>query len=282
MSVIIFVLVGTFVTILVQSSSAAMALTLVLCTKGLSFEFAAAIVLGENIGTTITANIAAIIGNIHAKRAALAHLIFNLIGVLWMLVFFYFFTENIEYLVKTNSDWFPFDTSTKESFESSTIQWSLALFHLTFNIINTFFLVWFVKNIESAVVKIISSKADDDEIFQLKYFSNNSLSSEFSIIEVKPELLKFIGITSKMNSFLKSLILETDKRKFSKILQKIKHYEDITDKIEDEVSKYLIKASENASTHKTNEEIKSILSIINDLESIGDIYYSISKLQTNK
>ena len=281
-SVIIFVLVGTFVTILVQSSSAAMALTLVLCTKGLSFEFAAAIVLGENIGTTITANIAAIIGNIHAKRAALAHLIFNLIGVLWMLVFFYFFTENIEYLVKTNSDWFPFDTSTKESFESSTIQWSLALFHLTFNIINTFFLVWFVKNIENAVVKIISSKAEDDEIFQLKYFSNNSLSSEFSIIEVKPELLKFIGITSKMNSFLKSLILETDKRKFSKILQKIKHYEDITDRIEDEVSKYLIKASENASTHKTNEEIKSILSIINDLESIGDIYYSISKLLERK
>ncbi len=281
-SVIIFVFVGTFVTILVQSSSAAMALTLVLCTKGLSFEFAAAIVLGENIGTTITANIAAIIGNIHAKRAALAHLIFNIIGVLWMLVFFYFFTENIEYIVKTNSDWFPFDTSTKESFESSTIQWSLALFHLTFNIINTFFLVWFVKNIENAVVKIISSKADDDEIFQLKYFSNNSLSSEFSIIDVKPELLKFIGITSKMNSFLKSLILETDKRKFSKILQKIKHYEDITDRIEDEVSKYLIKASENASTHKTNEEIKSILSIINDLESIGDIYYSLSKLIERK
>lgn len=281
-SVIIFVFIGTLVTILVQSSSAAMALTLVLCTKGLSFEFAAAIVLGENIGTTITANIAALIGNIHAKRAALAHLIFNLIGVLWMMVFFYFFTEKIEYIVKTNSDWFPFDNSTKESFESSTIQWSLALFHLTFNIINTFFLVWFVKNIESAVVKIISSKADDDETFQLKYFSNTTLSSEFSIIEVKPELLKFIGITSKMNSFLKALILETDKRKFSKILQKIKQYEDITDRIEDEVSKYLIKVTENASTHKTNEEIKSILSIINDLESIGDIYYSLSKLLERK
>ena len=151
LSVIIFVFVGTFVTILVQSSSAAMALTLVLCTKGLPFEFAAAIVLGENIGTTITANIAAIIGNIHAKRAALAHLIFNLIGVLWMLVFFYFFTENIEYIVKTNSDWFPFDTSSKQSIESSTIQWSLALFHLTFNILNTLLLVWFVKNIENAV-----------------------------------------------------------------------------------------------------------------------------------
>ena len=184
-SVIIFVFVGTIVTILVQSSSAAMALTLVMCTKGLPFEFAAAIVLGENIGTTITANIAAIIGNIYAKRAALAHLIFNLIGVLWMLVFFYFFTENIEYIVKTNSEWFPFDTSSGETIEGSTIQWSLALFHLTFNILNTLFLVWFIKNIENAVVKVISSKADDDEIFQLKYFSNSTLSSEFSILEVK-------------------------------------------------------------------------------------------------
>lgn len=281
-SVIIFVFVGTFVTILVQSSSAAMALTLVMCTKGLPFEFAAAIVLGENIGTTITANIAAIIGNIYAKRAALAHLIFNLIGVLWMLVFFYFFTENIEYIVKTNSEWFPFDTSSEETIEGSTIQWSLALFHLTFNILNTLFLVWFIKNIENAVVKVISSKADDDEIFQLKYFSNSTLSSEFSILEVKSELLKFIGITSKMNSFLKALILETDKRKFSKILNKIRQYEEITDRIEDEVSEYLTKVNETVSTQKTNEEIKSILSIINDLESIGDIYYSLSKLLERK
>ena len=281
-SVIIFVIIGTIVTIIVQSSSAAMALTLVLCTKGLPFEFAAAIVLGENIGTTITANIAAIIGNIHAKRAALAHLIFNLIGVLWMLIFFYFFTENIENIVNTNSDWFPFDTSSKKSIESSTIQWSLALFHLTFNIINTILLVWFVNNIEKIVVKLISSKADDDEIFQLKYFSNNTLSSEFSILEVKSELLKFISVTSKMNSFLKSLILETDKRKFAKLLQKIKQYEQITDRIEGEVSEYLKKANENVSTQKTNEEIKSILSVINDLESIGDIYYSISKLIERK
>ena len=281
-SVIIFVFLGTFVTILVQSSSAAMALTLVMCTKGLPFEFAAAIVLGENIGTTITANIAAIIGNIYAKRAALAHLIFNLIGVLWMLVFFYFFTENIEYIVKTNSEWFPFDTSSEETIEGSTIQWSLALFHLTFNILNTILLVWFINNIEKIVVKLISSKADDDEIFQLKYFSNNTLSSEFSILEVKSELLKFISITSKMNSFLKSLILETDKRKFVKLLQKIKQYEQITDRIEGEVSEYLKKADENVSTQKTNEEIKSILSVINDLESIGDIYYSISKLIERK
>ena len=281
-SVIIFVFIGTFVTIIVQSSSAAMALTLVLCTKGLPFEFAAAIVLGENMGTTVTANIAAIIGNIHAKRAALAHLIFNLFGVIWMIILFNFFIENIEEFVKLNSEWFPFDNSSKQSIENSTIQWSLALFHLTFNILNTLLLVWFVENIEKIVTRIIYSKAEEDELFQLKYFSNTSLSSEFSILEVRTELLKFIKITSKMNSFLKSLILETDKRKFSKILQKIKQYEDITDRIEDEVSEYLSKVNETESTQKTNEEIKSILSIINDLESIGDSYYSISKLIQRK
>ena len=281
-SVIIFVFIGTFVTIIVQSSSAAMALTLVLCTKGLPFEFAAAIVLGENMGTTVTANIAAIIGNIHAKRAALAHLIFNLFGVIWMIILFNFFIENIEEFVKLNSEWFPFDNSSKQSIENSTIQWSLALFHLTFNILNTLLLVWFVENIEKIVTKVIYSKAEEDEIFQLKYFSNTTLSSEFSILEVRTELLKFIKITSKMNSFLKSLILETDKRKFSKILQKIKQYEDITDRIEDEVSEYLSKVNETESSQKTNEEIKSILSIINDLESIGDSYYSISKLIQRK
>ena len=281
-SVIIFVFIGTFVTILVQSSSAAMALTLVLCTKGLPFEFAAAIVLGENIGTTVTANIAAIIGNIHAKRAALAHLIFNLFGVIWMIILFNFFIENIEEFVKLNSEWFPFDNSSKQSIENSTIQWSLALFHLTFNILNTLLLVWFVENIEKIVTRVIYSKVEEDEIFQLKYFSNTTLSSEFSILEVRTELLKFIKITSKMNSFLKSLILETDKRKFSKILQKIKQYEEITDRIEGEVSEYLSKVNETESTQKTNEEIKSILSIINDLESIGDSYYSISKLIQRK
>ena len=281
-SVIIFVFIGTFVTIIVQSSSAAMALTLVLCTKGLPFEFAAAIVLGENMGTTVTANIAAIIGNIHAKRAALAHLIFNLFGVIWMIILFNFFIDNIEEFVKLNSEWFPFDNSSKQSIENSTIQWSLALFHLTFNILNTLLLVWFVENIEKIVTKVIYSKAEEDEIFQLKYFSNTTLSSEFSILEVRKELLKFIKITSKMNSFLKSLILETDKRKFSKILQKIKQYEDITDRIEDEVSEYLSKVNETESSQKTNEEIKSILSIINDLESIGDSYYSISKLIQRK
>ena len=142
--------------------------------------------------------------------------------------------------------------------------------------------MWFVENIEKIVTKVIYSKAEEDEIFQLKYFSNTTLSSEFSILEVRTELLKFIKITSKMNSFLKSLILETDKRKFSKILQKIKQYEDITDRIEDEVSEYLSKVNETESTQKTNEEIKSILSIINDLESIGDSYYSISKLIQRK
>ena len=274
-SVIIFVLIGTLLTVLVQSSSAAMAITLSLCggLNGLPLELAAAIILGENIGTTITANIAATIGNVHAKRAARAHLLFNIIGVIWMLILFYPFLNFVNYLI---SETFFSSLIIKGDNESIT-RWSLAVFHLFFNIINTFLLIWFVKQIEKIVIVIVSAKTDDDDLFQLKYFSNANLNTEFSILEVKKELIKFGKITSKMNEFFKSLILEIDKRKISKLLQKIEQYEEITDRIENEVSEFLSKVSKTEITQKTSEEIRVILSIINDLESIGDIYYSLSK-----
>ena len=274
-SVIIFVLIGTLLTIVVQSSSAAMAITLSLCggVNGLPFELAAAIILGENIGTTITANIAATIGNVHAKRAARAHLFFNIIGVIWMLIIFYGFLHFVEFLVNETF----FNSLIIAGDEESNTRWSLAIFHLSFNILNTFILIWFIKNIEKAVMKLVPSKGDEDDIYQLKYFSNTNLSNEFSILEVKKELIKFGKITSKMNDFFMELIVETDKRKISKLLQKIEQYEEITDRIEDEVSEFLSKVSENEITKKSSDEIRRILSIINDLESIGDIYFSMSK-----
>ena len=279
-SVIIFVLIGTLLTVLVQSSSAAMAITLSLCggLNGLPLELAAAIILGENIGTTITANIAATIGNVHAKRSARAHLLFNIIGVIWMLILFYPFLNFVNYLI---SETFFSSLIIKGDNESIT-RWSLAVFHLFFNIINTFLLIWFVKQIEKIVIALVSAKTDDDDLFQLKYFSNANLNTEFSILEVKKELIKFGKITSKMNEFFKSLILEIDKRKISKLLQKIEQYEEITDRIENEVSEFLSKVSKTAITQKTSEEIRVILSIINDLESIGDIYYSLSKVIERK
>ena len=255
-SVIIFVLIGTILTVVVQSSSAAMAITLALCggANGIPFELAAAIILGENIGTTITANIAATIGNVHAKRAARAHLLFNIIGVIWMLLIFYSFLNLIDYVI---SETF-FNQLVIEGDDESITRWSLAVFHLFFNIINTFLLIWFIKNIERTVVKFISSKGEDDEIHQLKYFSNNTLSNEFSLIEVKKELEKFVKVTSKMNYFTKQLILETDRKKITKLLHKLEQYEEITDRIENEVSEFLTKVNENDITSKSSEDIRSI------------------------
>ena len=274
-SVIIFVLIGTVLTVVVQSSSAAMAITLALCggVNGIPFELAAAIILGENIGTTITANIAATIGNVHAKRAARAHLFFNIIGVIWMLIIFFSFLDIVDYLLKETF----FSKLVIQGDDESLTRWSLAVFHLLFNIINTFLLIWFIKNIEKAVIKLISSKGEDDEIHQLKYFSNNNLSNEFSIVEVKNELQKFVKITAKMNTFTQQLILETDRKKINKLLQKLEQYEEITDRIENEVSEFLSKVNDSDLSSKASEEIRSILTIISELENIGDVYYSISK-----
>ena len=274
-SVIIFVLIGTVLTVVVQSSSAAMAITLALCggVNGIPFELAAAIILGENIGTTITANIAATIGNVHAKRAARAHLFFNIIGVIWMLIIFFSFLEIVDYLLKETF----FSKLVIQGDDESLTRWSLAVFHLLFNIINTFLLIWFIKNIEKAVIKLISSKGEDDEIHQLKYFSNNNLSNEFSIVEVKNELQKFVKITAKMNTFTQQLILETDRKKINKLLQKLEQYEEITDRIENEVSEFLSKVNDSDLSSKSSDEIRSILTIISELENIGDVYYSISK-----
>ena len=274
-SVIIFVLIGTVLTVVVQSSSAAMAITLALCggVNGIPFELAAAIILGENIGTTITANIAATIGNVHAKRAARAHLFFNIIGVIWMLIIFFSFLDIVDYLLKETF----FSKLVIQGDDESLTRWSLAVFHLLFNIINTFLLIWFIKNIEKAVIKLISSKGEDDEIHQLKYFSNNNLSNEFSIVEVKNELQKFVKITAKMNTFTQQLILETNRKKINKLLQKLEQYEEITDRIENEVSEFLSKVNDSDLSSKSSEEIRSILTIISELENIGDVYYSISK-----
>ena len=243
-SVMIFVLIGTLVTVIVQSSSAAMALTLVLCSNGLPLEFAAAIVLGENIGTTITANLAALIGNIHAKRAAVAHLIFNLFGVVWMLLIFYFVIETIEGLMVNNDLKLPLDNSSPENLAKSKIQWSLATFHLVFNIANTSLLLWFIPFIQRTVIKLIPIKDEDDEHFQLKFIGTGALSNEFSLLEAQKEMLKFGKITAKINVFLKDLILETDSKKINKLLNKIEKYETITDRVEREVVEFLSKVSE--------------------------------------
>lgn len=271
-STLIFVLIGTLLTVIIQSSSAAMALTLVLCEKGIiQFDMAAAIVLGENIGTTITANLAALIGNVHAKRAARAHLVFNVIGVFWMLLVFNWFLMGIDSYMINSSGRSPFE-------DDSSIKWGLTLFHISFNIVNTGILIWFVSQIEALSIKLVPSQGNEDEQYNLEYISTTVVSTpEISIVEAQKEIAKYGQIVKRMNGFVKGLLLDQDNKSIAKTLARIKKYEDITDNIEAVVAKFLAKISQNEMSEGSSIKIRGMLSIIGDLERIGDIYYQMSK-----
>ncbi len=275
-STMLFVLVGTIITIIIQSSSAAMALTLTLLyTDVITFEIAAAMVMGENIGTTITANLAAIVANVHAKRAARAHLIFNVVGVVWMTLAFPFFIDLVRWM------WIPFQeglSATIPDISGSQEELQLSLFHTVFNIINTLLMVGFVPMIARIVVKMVPSKGDVDEEFHLEYIGTGMmLTTEAAILEAKKEVTKFGKLTKKMVGFIPKLLVETDQKAFKKLLARVRKYEEITDRIESEVSNYLAKVSEGELNPSASERIRSMLSIINDLERIGDVCYQMSK-----
>jgi phosphate:Na+ symporter len=281
LSTLLFILIGTILTVVVQSSSAAMAITLVLCNQGvIPLDVAAAIVLGENIGTTITANIAAAVANVHAKRAAVAHLIFNLFGVIWVVALFDPFLHLIEAM------WVPFHNvlqSINPEFVKGGTEMQLSLFHTTFNLVNSFLLIWFVNKMASLVTKIIPSKGDMDEEYHLEYISTGLMATpDLAIMEAKKEVSKFGGLVLKMNGFVTELLTEQDQKKSSKLLAKIKKYEDITDRIEADVADYLAKVSEAEMSEASSIRVRGLLSIAGDLERIGDIYYQMSKTVERK
>lgn len=269
-SVIIFVLMGTVVTVVVQSSSAAMAVTILLCERGIiPFEMAAGMVLGENIGTTITANLAALVGNVHAKRAARAHFIFNVVGVIWMVCGFYLFIDLIDYLV---SQKLPSPLTHQESRPIA-----LALFHTVFNICNVLLLFWFTKYITRLVIWMVPSRSSADESFHLEYISAGVLvTPELFLLEAQKELAKFGKITSKMSKFFQSLMFEQDKKAKKKLYEKIAKYEEITDRVEIEISGYLSECAENELSLESTLKVRGMLAITNELERIGDVFYQMS------
>ena len=273
LSTLLFVGIGTMLTIIVQSSSAAMALTLVMCNQGwIPFEIAAAIVMGENIGTTITANLAAMVGNVHAKRAARAHLIFNVFGVIWMLFVFKFFLKGINSYMVSTEGVSPF-------MEAAAIPIALSIFHTSFNIVNVFMLVWFVKPIEKLVIKMVKSKGEEDEIFTLEYIGAGMMSTpELSMLEAKKELSKFATLSLKMYSQLKSLLYETDKKEIKRKIERITHYEDVSDRLELEIINYLQSISEGELSDKGSQRVRSMLSISGDLENAGDIIMKMASI----
>ncbi|MFH1319056.1 MAG: Na/Pi cotransporter family protein [Bacteroidota bacterium] len=274
LSLLVFILVGTVLTVVIQSSSAAMALTLVMCNEGwIPFEMAAAMVLGENIGTTITANLAALIANVNAKRAARAHLIFNIFGVIWIFFVFRFFLNGIDFYMLNVHGVSPFD---KEQYESIPI--ALSIFHSLFNIINVLLLVGFVPLIAKVAEKMVRSRGDIDEETHLEYIGLGIMATpELSILEARKETAKLGKITRKTFGFVSGLFQEKDKKKTGKLLNKIAKYEDITDRIEVEIANYLAKVSQGELSESGSLRIRGMLSMINDLERIADICYEMSK-----
>lgn len=276
LSTILFVIVGTIVTIVVQSSSAAMALTLALLYNGvINFEIAAAMVLGENIGTTITANIAALVANVHAKRTARAHFIFNVFGVMWMLIFFPLF---IDFIKSIWEPFYKFISGFNSNLAQTSEELQLALFHSLFNIINLLLLVAFVPQMARVVKHMVKSKTDEDESFRLDYLSSNFVvTPELSLLEAKKEIAKYGGIALKMGQLTRKLLLTPEYNKAQRLIKQLKSYEQLTDQIEEEVTNYLMKVSTNQMSDTTSKRVRGMIAAANDLESIGDIFYQMAK-----
>ena len=274
-STLLFIGVGTILTLVVQSSSAAMALTLVMCYEGyIPFELAAAMVLGENIGTTITANLAAMVGNVHAKRAARAHLIFNVFGVVWMLFAFQIFITNIDTYMIKNMGLSPLNFDMENPV---AIPLGLSIFHTTFNILNMLFLVGFVPLISRIVIKMQPSKGEMDEEFHLEHIGGGLMQTgELSVLEANKEVTKFGNITTRLFDMIPELLKETDIKKFNNLMARIRKYEDITDRMEVEIADYLAKASQVEISDSASVKVRSMISMINDMERIGDICYQLS------
>jgi phosphate:Na+ symporter len=265
---VMFVILGTIATVVIQSSSAAMALTMSLVYAGaIPFEVAAAMILGENIGTTITASLASIIGNVHAKRSARIHSLFNVFGVTWALLLFPLLHNGIAKLIEGD----PYT-------DVQAAILGLAIFHTAFNLVNLIILLPFSDKLVDIAERTVKSKGGSDEEFHLDYIGGGLMvTPDLSILEAKKEVTKFGKLTSRMSGFAQSLLTEQNKKVKTKLLTKMEKYEEITDRVEIEVATYLAKVSEGEMTEQTSQRVRAMNSIVNDLERIGDIFYQISK-----
>ncbi len=277
LSTVMFVLVGTLLTLMVQSSSAAMAITLVMLAQGwIDFHIAAAMIMGENIGTTVTANIAALVGNVHAKRAARFHLIFNLIGVLWMMLALPYVLLFIDYMVVnfTPAQLSILDESLEARINATL---GLSLFHTTFNLLNVLFLVAFVPYMIRVVEWLQPSRGAEDEQKTLKFISAGLMpTAELSIDEAYKEV-ELMGRIAEKISFSTYGLFFKDVSMRQKFLEKIKKREEITDRIELEIAKYLTSITEMNLSQQASLRVRSMHRMINDIERIADIYYQVSR-----
>ena len=275
---ITFLLIGSILTMCVQSSAAVMAITMILCSTGvLPIYQGIALVMGENIGTTVTSNVAALTANTQARRAAMAHMVFNIFGVLWILCVFRPFIHLV-------CGWVGFDDAMEKNdphfvANAAKLSFVLAAFHTTFNLSNTFILVWFVPQIEKLVCKIIRPKknADEDD-FRLRFIQSGIMKTpEISVLEAQKEIHCFAERIQRMFGMVKELLGETNEDKFVKLYTRIEKYEGISDNMEIEIAKYLDQVSDSHLSDETKAKIRAMLREISEIESIGDSCFNIAR-----
>ncbi|WP_449139157.1 Na/Pi cotransporter family protein [Segatella sp.] len=275
---ITFLIIGSILTMCVQSSAAVMAITMILCSTGvLPIYQGIALVMGENIGTTVTSNVAALTANTQARRAAMAHMVFNIFGVLWILCVFRPFIHLV-------CGWVGYDDMMEKTdphfvANAAKLSFVLAAFHTTFNLSNTFILVWFIPQIEKLVCKIIRPKknADEDD-FRLRFIQSGIMKTpEISVLEAQKEIHCFAERIQRMFGMVKTLLGETNEDKFVKLYSRIEKYEGISDNMEIEIAKYLDQVSDSHLSDETKAKIRAMLREISEIESIGDSCFNIAR-----
>lgn len=284
-SILIFVAIGALLTCLVQASAAMMAITLVMCYNGwIGFDAAVAIVMGQNIGTTITANLAAMVANTNGKKAARSHLVFNLIGVILTLIFYRPVVNIIANFTVGMMGSNPYVAVGADGYSPQAIPFALSLFHTFFNVVNTIILAFFIPLILKIVDWMVKEKPEDlEDVFKLKYISGNWMNtSELNLQAAEKEIEEFSKRVLRMFTFLPNLRTAKDDEEFNDTVARISKYEEITDRMEMEISNYLTHVSTNELSDKGSHRISSMLRIVDNLESIGDSIYQVAITRKNK
>lgn len=276
-TILLFLLIGAILTCIAQSSAALMAITMVLCSTGaISIFQGIALVMGENIGTTLTANLAALSANTQARRAAMAHLLFNVFGVIWVLIIFFPFVRTVCRVVGIDV--------TSDSVDPARLTFALATFHTAFNVINTSLLIGFIPQLEKLVCYIIKSgKADDEDEFRLQFIRGGIMKTpEISILQAQKEIVIFGEKMQHMFDLVKNLYTTTDEQAFKKLFERIEKTEEGSDRMEQEIGKYLGDVSDAHLSDDTKEKIRAMLRQIGELESIGDSCFGLARIMRRK
>ena len=275
-TILLFLLIGTILTAMVQSSAALMAITMVLCSTGAITIFQGiALVMGENIGTTVTANLAALSANTQARRTAMAHMLFNVFGVIWVLIFFFPFVRMVCGVVGLDP------TAPEQS--PTQLSFALATFHTFFNVINTLILIWFIPLIEKVVCIIIRpKKSEEEDEFRLQYIRGGLMKTpEISVLQAQKEIVLFGEKMQKMYELLKEAYHASDED-FAKLYERIDKYEDLSDRMEAEIGKYLGDVGQAHLSDETKGEIRAMLRQIGELESVGDSFFNLVRILKRK